>query len=186
VEVEGRGDEVVIRDVAGAATLEGEFYGPIHFTHIAGPASFRSRRTNFTAARIDDQMTVDSGMLSLRGVPGDVTLLTRDKEIEFEEVAGQIRIENRNGGVVVRSSKPPASPIDVDNSRGTIELVLPGGSGFQISASARNGEIETDFEGLQVEEERGGDQSLTGTAGTARTSIRLSTSHGTIYIRRRG
>jgi DUF4097 and DUF4098 domain-containing protein YvlB len=74
----------------------------------------------------------------------------------------------------------------VENSRGSIELVLPNGSGFQISANARNGDIETNFEGLQVEEERGGDHSLTGTAGTPRTSIRLNTSHGTIYIRRSG
>ena len=186
VEVEGRGDEVVIRNTTGAATLVGEFYGPIQLAHIAGPASFRSRRTNLSAARIDDQLTVDSGLLTLRGVPGDATLLTRDKEIEFEEVGGQIRIENRNGRVVIRSSKPPTSPIEVQNERGTIELVLPDGSGFQISASARNGEIETDFEGLKVEEEHGGDHSLTGTAGTGRASIRLSTSHGTIYIRRRG
>jgi DUF4097 and DUF4098 domain-containing protein YvlB len=186
VEVEGRGDEVVIRDTTGAASLQGEFYGPIEFAKIAGPASFRSRRTNFSAARIDDQMTVDSGVLTLRGVPGDASLLTRDKEIEFEEVGGQIRIENRNGRVVVRTSKPPISPIEVENSRGSIELVLPNGSGFQISANARNGDIETNFEGLQVEEERGGDHSLTGTAGTPRTSIRLNTSHGTIYIRRSG
>ena len=131
---------------------------------------------------------MDSGELSLRGVPGDVTLLTRDKEIEIAGVSGAVRVTNRNGRVVVRSAQPPASPIEVENERGSIELFLPGASGFQISASARKGDITSEFSGLdsQRQREHGSDEVLTGSVGNGRASIRLTTSYGTIAIRRSG
>ena len=186
VEVKGRGGEVLIRDVSGPASIEGEFYGPLQFANVTGAARFTSRRTNFTAAGIDGEMTVDSGVFTLRGVPGDMTLLTRDKEIEVEEVAGKIRIENRNGRVQIRAPQPLRGPIEVQNERGGIELALPTGSSFQINATARKGEIENEFEGLTREEGSGGTETLTGSTGNGRTSIRLTTSYGTISVRRTG
>lgn len=186
VEVEGRGVEVQIRNTGGGASLEGRFYGPIRFANIAGEARFVSRRTTFKAARIEGEMSIDSGVLVLRGVPGAVTLLTRDKEIEVEQVSGAIRIENRNGRVVIHAERPPTQPIEVENRSGSIELYLPAESGFEISATARDGEIESDFRGdsLELERQSGGDHVLRGTHGRGRTSIRLSTRYGTIYLRR--
>jgi len=188
VSVSGRGGDISFSRVTGSASLEGEYYGPIKFAAISGPARFVSRRTTFEAARIDGEMIVDSGELSLRGVPGDVTLLTRDKEIEINGVTGALRITNRNGRVLVRATKAPASPIEVENERGSIELILPGDSGFQISASARKGDITSDFAGLESQRQRehGPDEILTGSVGNGRATIRLTTSYGTIAIRRSG
>ena len=166
--------------------MEGSFYGPIRLAAIAGPVRFVSRRTTFEAPRIDGSLEFASGEVILRGVPGDVTLLTRDKEIEIEGVSGKIRVENRNGRIVLRAPASPTQPIDIQNRSGDIELVLPTASGFEISARVRNGEIESDFTGpgLTLEREERGTQTLRGTYGARRTSIRLSTSHGTIYLRR--
>jgi len=188
VAVRGSGGEISFSRISGSATLDGEYYGPIQFSAVSGPARFASRRTTFEAARIEGELTVDSGELSLRGVPGDVTLLTRDKEIEIAGVSGAVRVTNRNGRVVVRSAQPPASPIEVENERGSIELFLPGASGFQISASARKGDITSEFSGLDSERQRehGPDEVLTGSVGNGRASIRLTTSYGTIAIRRSG
>ncbi|MCH8946981.1 MAG: DUF4097 family beta strand repeat protein [Acidobacteria bacterium] len=186
VNVEGRGGEVQVRNIGGAASVEGSFYGPIRLAAIAGPVRFVSRRTTFEAPRIDGSLEFASGEVILRGVPGDVTLLTRDKEIEIEGVSGKIRVENRNGRIVLRAPASPTQPIDIQNRSGDIELVLPTASGFEISARVRNGEIESDFTGpgLTLEREERGTQTLRGTYGARRTSIRLSTSHGTIYLRR--
>lgn len=188
VTVSGRGDEVTISNTGGDASVEGEYYGPIRMSAIGGAGHFVSRRTTFTAARIDGVMTIDSGDFSLRGVPGDVTLFTRDKEIDVDAVGGQIRIANRNGRVVIRAAKPPTNPIEVENERGSIEVILPGASGFQLSATARKGDINSDFAGLSSERarEHGPDETLTGTVGDGRASIHLTTSYGTISIRRSG
>ncbi len=186
VNVEGRGGEVQVRNIGGAASVEGSFYGPIRLAAIAGPARFVSRRTTFEAPRIDGSLEFASGEVILRGIPGDVTLLTRDKEIEIEGVSGKVRVENRNGRIVLRAPASPTQPIDIQNRSGDIELVLPMASGFEISARVRNGEIESDFTGpgLTLEREERGTQTLRGTYGARRTSIRLSTTHGTIYLRR--
>jgi DUF4097 and DUF4098 domain-containing protein YvlB len=186
VEVEGRGGEVLIRNTGGPASIEGEFYGPLQFANVAGPARFSSRRTKFDAARIEGEMTVDSGVFTLRGVPGNMTLLTRDKEIEVEDVMGEIRIENRNGRVQVRAPKTLTSPIEVENQRGGIELELPAGSSFALSATARKGRVESNIAGLEEEEEAGGISTLTGSSGSGGPSVRLNTSYGTISVRRTG
>lgn len=186
--VQGRGDEVSFRDIRGSASLDGEFYGPIRFSAISGPARFTSRRTTFHAARIDGEMTVDSGDLHLRRVPGDVNLVTRDKDVEMEEVTGGVKIENRDGPVVLRYRTAPLREIDVTTRSADIELYLPASSGFQINATARDGEIESDFSGpgLSLQQPEHGPKVLSGTYGSRRTSIQLTTTYGTIHLRRAG
>lgn len=186
VTVDGRGDDVEFRNIGGSATLRGEFYGPIRFANIAGATTFESRRTSLRVPRINGELTLDSGQLNLRGVPGDVSVVTRDKEIEMDEVGGRIRVENRDGPVVIRFRTPPTQDIEVENRSAGIELYLPENSGFEIAASARDGEIESDFSGpgLNLQDERRGTQSLSGTYGTRRATIRLSTTYGTIELRR--
>lgn len=188
VEVDGRGGEIRVRNARGAARVEGSFYGPLEFASIAGPVQFSSRRTNFSTVALPGQMVMEGGELTLREAAGDVTLLTRDYEITVEDVEGQLRLKNRNGRVEIRSRKPPTGPIDVENRSGGIELALPASSSFAITAKARNGDIESDFTGatLTLREENRGDWTLTGTYGRGQTPIRLSTTHGTIYLRRTG
>lgn len=186
VYIEGRGEEVQIRNASGAASLEGSFYGPIRFAGIGGQASFQSRRTTFSATKIEGELLMDSGEVTLRNVPGEVTLLTRDKEIEVEEIAGELRIENRNGGVLVRAPKSRILPIDVQNRRGSIEVALPATASFEISATTHRGEIESEFTGpgLTLSGEESRDQTLRGAYGKGGPAIRLSTTYGTIYLRR--
>ncbi len=186
VVVEGSGNEVYLRTISGSASLKGEFFGPIQFEAIQGQASFKSRRTNFSAARIDGEMTVDSGDMLVRNVPGEVVLETSRKEIEFDDVTGPVRIENKGGPVVLRYRKPPTQTIEVINSRGRIELILPSNSGFVIDVSNRRGEIDSDFTGpdLKFDKEKRRTKTLTGSYGRRRTNIQLRTSYGEIRIRK--
>jgi len=185
VAVEGKGDEVRVRDVKGSARVEGSYYGPIELAAVGGTAEYDSNRTNFRAEGLPGELKMESGEMTLRGVRGEVSLVTREYEISVEDAAGPLRLENRNGRVTIRAAKAPTQPIEVSNSSGSIELVLPAGSGFVLNASTRNGDIKSDFSGggLTLTEEHG-DVTLEGTYGNGRVPIQLSTSHGTIYLRR--
>jgi DUF4097 and DUF4098 domain-containing protein YvlB len=187
VRVEGQGDEISFRDIGQGASLRGEFYGPLQFSNIAGPVEFVSRRTDLSAAKIEGEMTIDSGELHLRGVPGDVRLVTRGKDIEIEDARGEIHIENRDGPVVIRYHTPPVANIYVGTRSADIELYLPSQSDFIIDATVRSGDIESDFTGpnLSLEKPHGGDEVLKGSYGGAgrRPSIQLSTTHGSITLR---
>jgi len=130
-------------------------------------------------------LRMESGELTLRGAPGDVTLETREYDIRVEEVGGALRLENRNGRVTIRAAKAPLAAIEVSNRNGSIELALPAASGFTLSATAENGDINSDFQAdsLALKKSRG-DWTLEGTYGNGRAPIQLSTSHGTITLRR--
>ncbi len=186
--VGGSGTEVFIRTVSGSAGLKGEFYGPIQMREIKGEASFRSRRTEFTVSRLDGEMVIDSGDMVIRGVPGEVVLETRNKEIEMDDILGPVRVENRNGPVVIRYRRPPTKTIEVTNRRGSIELVLPGNSGFEIDASNRRGGIDSEFAGpdlvLRNSEDDRRTRVLTGKYGRPRATITLRTSSGEINLRK--
>ncbi len=185
VRVESRGDEVEIRNVTGGAALLGEYNGPIRLAAIQGPVRFESRRTKFTASKIEGELTTGGGF-NLRGVTGDVSLETKDYEVDLEEVTGEIKIENRNGPVRVRLPRAPRYPISIETRSGDIELTLPAASEFQISATARDGEIESEFEGpeLKAEDESHNDATLKGNVGKGGAAIQLSTTHGVIHLRR--
>lgn len=186
--VDGSGTEVFIRTVSGSAGLKGEFYGPIQMREIKGEASFRSRRTEFTVPRLDGEMVIDSGDMVVRGVPGEVVLETRNKEIELDDILGPVRVENRNGPVVLRYRRPPTQTIEITNRRGRIELLLPENSGFEIDASNRRGEINSEFTGpdliLSDSEEDRRTRTLTGKYGRPRATIILRTSSGEINLRK--
>ncbi|HSC77706.1 MAG TPA: DUF5668 domain-containing protein, partial [Candidatus Acidoferrales bacterium] len=57
VRVESGGGEVEIRNVTGGAALLGEYGGPIRLAAIQGPVRFESRRTKFTASKIEGELT---------------------------------------------------------------------------------------------------------------------------------
>ncbi|MCI0403098.1 MAG: DUF4097 family beta strand repeat-containing protein [Acidobacteria bacterium] len=186
VRVDGRGDEVELRNIGGSAAVLGEYGGPIRLSSIQGPARFESRRTRFTASKIEGEFTT-SGGFRLRGVPGDVQLETKDYDIEAEDVTGEINITNRNGPVRLQVPRAPRYPISIETRNGDIELTLPADSGFKIDATARDGEIESDFEGpgLQKSDDRHDNATLAGTVGNGAVAIKLATTHGVIRLRRR-
>lgn len=187
VEIRGRGDEVSVSDIRGEARIEGEFTGPIRAASVTAETRFISRRTSFTAERIEGELTLQRGDLNLRRAAGNVTLTAEDKDIYLEELLGAIRCENRHGIIQLRFPRPPREPIEVESRSGDIELILPGNSDFTIEARAPAGEISSDFSGsgLDLKTENGG-ASLTGTYGSRGANVRLHTRYGSIRLVRAG
>lgn len=186
VTVEGRGRGIRVRSVSGETLIKGAFFGRIEMAGIEGRARFESRRTKFDAPRISGEVRIDEREVIVRGIPGpgEFTLKTRDKEIELDDVTGPIRIENRNGPVEIRFERPPTKTIVVTNRRGRIELLLPANSRFKIEAENVNGDIESDFTGLILDEEGRRTKILGGQFGSGGPTIVLKTSHAGIRLRR--
>jgi DUF4097 and DUF4098 domain-containing protein YvlB len=87
--------------------------------------------------------------------------------------------------VELRYSQPPKETIEVSTTSGSIELVVPAKSSFELHAESRSGEIESDFEEVskQVKEERG-TATVDAKVGTRGPQIRLKTTYGTIRLRK--
>jgi DUF4097 and DUF4098 domain-containing protein YvlB len=102
-------------------------------------------------ARLDGDVQLESDNLRANNLNGPVRIQTRSKDVHLTGVNGSVRIENANGSVNVQPSR--LGEIDIANRRGEVEVALPPRAGFQMEAVAQRGEIQSDFDGIQITSE---------------------------------
>jgi Putative adhesin/Domain of unknown function (DUF5668) len=181
VHIEGRLNEVAVTDVKGAVQLDGDFEESVKVARVSKSVAFKSPRTDMEFSKIDGELDLDSDDLHADQITGPTRLITRSKEIRLEDVSGDVRLQNENGGVEVTMRSPGS--IQIDNRSGDIQLGLPEKAGFRVDARTRDGEIQSDFPELKVEN---GDReaTATGTLGNGAAHIVLNNEHAAIEIRR--
>lgn len=179
VTVEGRANDVSIQDVKGAAHLNGDFMESVKLAKIARGATFKSSRTEMDFARVDGEVNLDSGDLEASDVAGPARIMTRSKDIRLDGVTGDLRLQNQNGAVEVHVSKLGST--EIDNRQGDIDVYLPMKVAFDFNARARNGEIQSDFDGLKIDN---GDEQATGngSVGGGGPQLVINNEHGTIEL----
>jgi len=183
VSIDGRANEVNLSDVKGEVRLSGEFHENISLARIAKKVTFKTTRTDMELSSIPGSLDIDQGDLHGTSVAGPVRLLTKEKDIRLDGVTGDVRISNNDGGVEIHIGKLPVGNIDINNRNADVQVYLPDHAGFKVDASTDNGEIESGFGELKVnnEDDRG---KASGTVGNGVGSIRVSNAHGGIEIRR--
>jgi hypothetical protein len=184
VHVSGKGSHVEVEDVGGAATIDGEFYGPITARNVAKGARFVSVHTDLTIGSLPGRMDVESGDLRVENAGSPLLLTTGDKTINLEDISGRIRVQNKRGDITVRLTAAPKEEIDLTNDSGTIELALPAKSAFDLSASSRSGEIQSELgESALKSTQAKGDSTLEGKVGANGPKITITTSYGPIRLK---
>jgi hypothetical protein len=130
-------------------------------------------------------MEVGSGNLDIVNAPGNLSVRTRDTEVNLENPGGKVNIDNRNAAVNVRFSSVPKDDVSITNSSSEISLTLPGSSSFDLDANCRNCDIDSEFSSLMPVKSPSGDAQITGKYGSGRgPKIILKTSYGNIGLRR--
>jgi DUF4097 and DUF4098 domain-containing protein YvlB len=184
VHVSGKGSEVEVDDVAGAATIDGEFYGPIVARNVARGARFVSSHTDLNIGGLPGRMDVESGEVRVQDAAGPLLLTTSDKSINLEDISGRIQVQNKRGDITVRLTAPPKEQIDLNNESGAVELALPTKSAFEMNATSRSGEIQNELNDSALQStQQGGDSKLQGTVGAHGPKITLNTSYGPIRLK---
>jgi DUF4097 and DUF4098 domain-containing protein YvlB len=185
VRITGRGDEIELNDVAGDATLQGEFFGPVRIRNVTKSTHYTSQAGDLTLLHLTGLLELDSGQIDVSDVGGFAKLITHDKDVQVENVAGRLDIAGTHGDIKVTYAQPPREEINIANGTGEVDLTLPAKSSFDISAISRSGEIQSDFEapGLQPADDNGTGR-LSGKVGSAGPKIQIVTSYGTIYLRK--
>jgi hypothetical protein len=181
VSVEGHSGDIEISEVTGDLTLQGDFFGSTHLEHINGAVHFNTTRTQFSAARLDEEFSVDSDSLNANELLGPVILKTENKNITLDRVQGSVDVSNRNGSVELTNA-PPLDAITVHNQHGSVDVGLPGNVGFEVNAQTKNGDMENDF-GLTPEGSDGA-HTLRGRVGTGGPTVTIATTDGDVTIRR--
>jgi putative adhesin/cell wall-active antibiotic response 4TMS protein YvqF len=183
VEIEGRGDDIEVGDVSGTVTVNGDFGGSVEFENVAQTLRFTSTRTNLNIQNLTGRLDMEMDSLDANGVKGPFILTTKHKDVNLDGFQHDVDITNTNGDVRLASEAPLTHNVKVELERGGIELRIPENSSFQIDASSRHGEVETDFSGPHLKISTEGDNpSISGTVGKGGPLIHLSTAYGTIRV----
>jgi len=179
--LQGRAGDISLTNIDGPVMLQGDFFGTTRAEQINGPLRFETSRTKFGTARVDGELSIESGDLQGNRLLGPVTLTTRNRTIELDDVSGPVTLSNRNGAISVTNAAP-VSPINIKNEHGSVDLGLPEHGGFVLDAKTRNGGLENDF-GLESQGE-GDSHWLSGKVGTGGSQVRVETTDGDVTIRK--
>jgi putative adhesin/cell wall-active antibiotic response 4TMS protein YvqF len=183
VHVEGRVNEVSVADVKGAVQLDGEFQESVKLARITKTVIFKSSRTDMEFSRIDGTLDLDSDDLHAEEITGPLHLTTRSKNIRLDGVSGDVRLQDDNGTVEV--GMRTVGNVQIDNRSGDLQLSLPEKAGFRIDARTRDGEIQSDFGELKVENGEH-EAKASGSVGNGSAHIVLNNEHDGIEIRKAG
>jgi hypothetical protein len=138
-----------------------------------------------TLSALAGHFEVGSGNMDIVDAPGNLSLRTRDSEINVENPGGKVMIDNRNASIGVRFSSAPKEDVQITNSSSEIALTVPSIASFEIIADCRNCEISSEFPGLGASKTESGDSHLAGKYGSGKgPKITLKTSYGNISLRR--
>lgn len=181
VTIQGKANEVAVEDVDGTLHLNGEFQESVRLVRVSKTVTFHSSRTEMEFARLDGRLDLDSGDLRADSLYGPMRLTTRSKDIALEGLSGDLRLEDQNGTVEVGIHKP--GNIQIDNRKGDVQVSIPPDTAIKVEARTREGEIESDFEEIKVDN-RGRESSASGSIGTNGPRLVMNCEKGTIEIRK--
>jgi hypothetical protein len=181
VTIQGKANEVAVEDVDGAVHLNGEFQESVRLVRVSKTVSFRSSRTEMEFARLDGRLDLDSGDLRADSLSGPMRLTTRSKDVALEGLSGDLRLEDENGTVEVGLHKP--GNIQIDNRKGDVQISIPPNTPIKVEARTREGEIESDFEEIKVDNHNN-QSSASGSIGTNGPRLVMNCEKGRIEIRK--
>jgi DUF4097 and DUF4098 domain-containing protein YvlB len=183
--VDGRLDDTNISDISGNLVLTGDYFGDMSLAGVKKSVRFKSSRTDMEFSRLDGDLSMESGDLQAKSLVGPLRLITKSKDIHLDNVTGEVKLENSNGSVEVHAGKLPLGSMQIDNSKGDIQVVLPAEAAFNLTARTRDGDIESDFNQIQVNSDHG-QSTASGTVGSGASRLEINNQYGSIEIRKGG
>ena len=182
VTVDGNGGDLTLSDIHGKVIMEGDYTGDTHVERAEQSVRFHSSRTDFEVARLPGDMSLDGDSLHATQVVGPVrVILSRSKDIEMSQVAGDTHIEDKDARIELGMSG--AYAVEVKNSKGDVEVSLPSNVGQTVDAHTHNGDIVSDFP-LEISGDE--DKTATGSIGKGGPKLEIATQHADVRIRKGG
>jgi DUF4097 and DUF4098 domain-containing protein YvlB len=179
----GRGDDVGIDGVSGNVSIDGAFGGDIDIDNVAKNTHCATQFSVLTFGPLTGRMQMDSDDISLSGVSGDAKLITRNKDVKADHIAGQFDIADSHSDINVTYAEPPRANVNITDDSGDVDLTLPSNSNFFLSAMSRSGDVNSDFSGPALRPANDENlQQLTGQFGGGGPRISIVNTYGTIQL----
>jgi hypothetical protein len=202
VEINARGAHINIRKLKD--TLKGTVdHGNLDLSEIDADVRLESRYMSVNLRDIRGNVTMDSnsdtirvevlrGNFSLKGnatgvwlnnIQGNADIRTTLKDVFIGGLEGDCVVTNEYAGINITAQKL-FKLIQAKNHSGAIHMLIPESTSFGIVASARNGEVFTDYNGLPAAIRESNAMVLRSPIKGGDPKILLDTDYGSIRISR--
>lgn len=125
-----------------------------------------------------------NGSVTVLGHDGPVRARTSNGRVEVLDVAGPIEARTSNGNVVVRLAKENAGPVRIATSNGSVTLDLGPAFRGEMTVRTSNGSVRIPAERDGVDIVKRGKRSATVRFGDGGEASSVSTSNGSVTVRR--
>jgi DUF4097 and DUF4098 domain-containing protein YvlB len=182
VNADGRLDDLALDTIAGSAFVTADIFGDTRLAKLQKGVSIRTSRTELQIARLDGDLTMDSGDLQGDGLLGPISLSTKAKDINLRNLKGDVHINDDHGDISLESgSAAGLGNLDLTTHHGDVHLRLPTKANFQYQVVTRHGDIRSDFENVRSESHTGS-SSASGMVGKGGVKVNVTSDTGDIEI----
>jgi DUF4097 and DUF4098 domain-containing protein YvlB len=185
-DLQGRGSDVELENVAGQVTINGAFTGTQDFKNLAKPLQFEgARNTELSVQAVPGRISMDLGEFNAKDIVGPLRLVTRSRDIKVDQITNSAELQTERGDIEINPGRIPLAPIEARSGSGKIELVLPENALFQLDATAQHGDAVNDFGPPITKESSARTATLRGKTGDGPT-IKLTAQRGWVSVRKEG
>lgn len=196
ISVERSAGRVTVRSTAGQVTVS-DAEGDVGADSTAGTVVVERARGRVNATSQAGKVVVRNvqqganaraanGSIEITGVKGRIVATTISGSIAMSDIDSRdVQAKSTNGSVMFDGQISPDGRYAFESFAGSISLVIPPESQFNLTATTHNGAINTEFP-IRVEGGNlGGDRQLRGTAGQGGAEIIATGFNGRIEIKKR-
>jgi len=136
-------------------------------------------------AQLKDVSSVN-GQIKIDGVAGDITASTVNGETDIKNAGGKLKLDTVNGGIKAEMDVlSDGQSVTMDAVNGELELTIPEDANATFTVSTVNGNVTSDFPGLQPKKEFPVGNNLNGSLGHGGAKVKADAVNGTIKILKR-
>jgi DUF4097 and DUF4098 domain-containing protein YvlB len=182
VTADGRLDDLALDTVSGTVFITADIFGDTRLSKLQKGVTIRTSRTELQFAKLDGDLTMDSGDLQGDGLLGPISLSTKAKDVNLRNLKGDIHINDDHGDINLESaSAATLGNLDLTTHHGDVHLRLPEKANFQYQVVTRHGDISSEFESVRSENHTGA-STASGTIGKGGVRINVTCDTGDIEI----
>jgi DUF4097 and DUF4098 domain-containing protein YvlB len=183
VEVLGRGRDVELEKIDGKVVINGYYSGDLTCRDLKKSFELQSGGTELRFEKLPGQLHMNLGDFSVANVIGPLRLVAQNRDVRLDDFTEAVALTVNRGDVELRPNRALNAAVDVSTRSGNVELALPGAAKFELTATAKMGEVTNEYgEPLDVTTEGRGSV-MKGAVGGG-PKITIETDRGSITVRK--
>jgi len=172
-----------VEDVASNVSLESQ-YSTVFLKDVGGDADIQSDSDHIGVDTVNGNLTMQGSRSGIRvnGARSGLNIRTTRKDVVVNGFSGSCNIANEYADIRVSMQNLDRNEVNIKNRNGGIDLSLPEPADFSMNAIARQGKIESFYEGLDSPPGTGNVKVMDFNKDSAGARIRLETEYDNIRI----